>query len=52
MDPLSHEVSHIVVSMNGGVVERQVPMGQVQTVTDDLVTLRSSSSEVVGLARL
>ena len=48
MDPLSHEVSHLVVSMNGA-GERQVPMGAVQTVTDDLVQLRSSSSEVMAL---
>ena len=48
MDPLSYEVSHLVVSMNGA-GERQVPMGAVQTVADDLVQLRSSSSEVMGL---
>jgi len=48
MDPLSHEVSHLVVSMNGA-GERQVSMGAVQTVTDNLVQLRSSSSEVMGL---
>ncbi|TKS61495.1 MAG: putative Quinol-cytochrome c reductase, Rieske iron-sulfur subunit [Nitrospira sp.] len=48
MDPLSFEVSHIVVSMNGA-SERQVPMGAVQTVMDDLVQLRSSSSEVLAL---
>ncbi len=48
MDPLSHEISHLVVSMNGA-GERQVPMGVVQTVTDDLVQLRSSSSEVMAL---
>lgn len=48
MDPLSFEVSHIVVSMNGA-GERQVSMGAVQTVMDDLVQLRSSSSEVLAL---
>lgn len=48
MDPLSHEVSHLVVSMNGA-GERQVPMGAVQVVTDDLVQLRTSSSEVMGM---
>ena len=48
MDPLSHEVSHLVVSMNG-TGERQVPMGAVQVVTDDLVQLRSSSSELMGM---
>lgn len=48
MDPWSHEVSHLVVSMNGA-GERQVSMGAVQTVTSELVQLRSSSSEVMGL---
>ena len=48
MDPLSFEVSHLVVSMNGA-GERQVSMGSVQTVADDLVQLRSSSSEVMAL---
>jgi len=48
MDPLSHEVSHLVVSMNGA-GERQIPMGAVQTVMEDLVQLRSSSSEILGL---
>ena len=48
MDPLSHEISHLVVSVNGA-AERQVSMGAVQTVTDDLVHLRSSSSEVMAL---
>ena len=43
MDPLSHEISHLVVSVNG-TGERQVSMGAVQTITDDLVQLRSSSS--------
>ena len=35
VDPLSHEISHLVVSVNGA-GERQVSMGVVQTVTDDL----------------
>jgi Rieske Fe-S protein len=48
MDPLSREISHLVVSVNGA-GERQVSMGAVQTVTDDLVQLRSSSSEVMAL---
>src|SRR3979409_564991 len=48
MDPLSHEVSHLVVSMNG-TGERQVPMAAVQVVTNDLVQLRSSSSEVISM---
>jgi len=48
MDPLSHEVSHLVVSMNGA-GERQVPMGAVQIVTEGLVQLRSFSSEILGM---
>ena len=48
MDPLSFEVSHLVVSMNGE-GERQVPMGAVLTVTDDVVHLRSSSSEILSM---
>ncbi|HEU0006545.1 MAG TPA: hypothetical protein VFS12_11195, partial [Terriglobia bacterium] len=47
MDPLSHEVSHLVVSMNG-TGERQVPMGAVQMVAEGLIQLQSSSSEVQG----
>lgn len=50
VDPLSQEVSHIVVGgATVGVVERQVPMGQIQSVTDDLVTLRCASAEFAGL---
>ncbi len=46
MDPLSHEVSDIVVGGAAtGSVERQVPMGQVQSVTVDAVILRCSSAE-------
>jgi Rieske Fe-S protein len=48
MDPLSYEVSHLVVSMNGA-GERQVPMGAVQIVAEDLVQLRSLSSEILGM---
>jgi Rieske Fe-S protein len=48
VDPLSHEISHLVVSVNGG-GERQVSMGAVQSVMDDLVQLRSSSSEILAL---
>lgn len=48
MDPLSHEVSHLVVSMNG-TGERQVPMGAVQAITDDAVQLRSSASEILRM---
>ena len=48
LDPLSHEISHIVVSMNGS-GERQVVMDHVQEVMDDLVALRVSSSEIAAL---
>jgi Rieske Fe-S protein len=48
MDPLSHDVSHLVVSMNGE-GERQVPMGAVQAIKDDVVQLRSSSSEILRM---
>ncbi|WP_447974227.1 QcrA and Rieske domain-containing protein [Nitrospira sp. Kam-Ns4a] len=47
VDPLSREVSHIVVGGNGlGPLERQVPAGQIQTVTDDTVQLRAASAEL------
>lgn len=50
LDPLSQDVSHIVVgSAATGLVERQVPMGQVQTVTDDTVTLRCTTAEFSAL---
>jgi Rieske Fe-S protein len=48
LDPLSHEISHIVVSMNGS-GERQVAMGHVQAVMEDLVELRAPSSDIVSL---
>ncbi|MFO0777563.1 MAG: ubiquinol-cytochrome c reductase iron-sulfur subunit [Nitrospira sp.] len=48
LDPLSHEISHIVVSMNGS-GERQVTMAQVQDVTDDAVQLRALSAEILSL---
>ncbi|TKB34964.1 MAG: ubiquinol-cytochrome c reductase iron-sulfur subunit [Nitrospira sp.] len=48
MDPLTREVSHLVVSLNGA-GERQVAMGLVQTVTDEVVQLRSSAAEVSAL---
>lgn len=50
VDPISLEISHIVVGGDGmGLIERQVPMGQVQSMTDDVVTLRSSASDFAGL---
>lgn len=48
VDPLSREISHIVVSMNGH-GERQVAMTLVEAVSEGLVELRSLSSEVVAL---
>lgn len=50
MDPLSQEISHIVVGAAAtGLVERQVPMGLVQAVTDEMVTLRCASPEFSAL---
>ncbi|MBI4000580.1 MAG: hypothetical protein HY348_02215 [Nitrospira defluvii] len=50
MDPLSHEVSHLAVGGAAtGLVERQVPVGQIQAVTDDAVTLRCTSAEFSAL---
>ncbi len=50
MDPLSREISHIVVGCDGlGPAERQVPIGQVHAVTDNLVELRASSKEFSAL---
>ncbi len=44
VDPLSLEISHIVVGGNGvGGAERQVPMSEVQSVADDVVQLRTAS---------
>jgi Rieske Fe-S protein len=48
LDPLSHEISHIVVSMNGS-GERQVAMGHVLAVLEDVVELRTPSSDIVAL---
>jgi Rieske Fe-S protein len=48
VDPLSHDISHIVVSMNGS-GERQIAMGLVQAVTDGLVKLRGASSDILAL---
>ena len=50
VDPISLEISHIVVGGDGmGLIERQVPMAQIQSMTDDVVTLRSTSSDFAGL---
>ncbi|MBL8054661.1 MAG: hypothetical protein JNK03_14910, partial [Nitrospira sp.] len=48
LDPLSHEISHIVVSMNGS-GERQVLMTQVQDVTEEAVQLRAPSADILAL---
>jgi Rieske Fe-S protein len=48
VDPLSREISHIVVSMNGS-GERQVAMESVQAISDGAVQLRNASSEIVAL---
>lgn len=47
VDPLSLEVSHIVVGGNGaGTLERQIPMAQVQAVTEEAVQLRTASRDL------
>ncbi len=46
VDPLSREVSHIVVGDGAGALEREIPAAQVQTVTEDAVQLRATSSEM------
>lgn len=44
VDPLSLEISHIVVGGNGvGGAARQIPMSEVQSVAADLVQLRTAS---------
>ncbi len=48
LDPLSHEISHIVVSMNGS-GERQIEMAQVQDVMEDRVELRAPASAIAAL---
>ena len=47
VDPLSHEVSHVVVrELNGQGIERQIPMGHIQeVVSEEEIVLRCSSSE-------
>ena len=46
VDPLSREVSHIVMGDGAGALERQIPAAQVETVTEDAVQLRGTSSEM------
>jgi len=46
-DPLSLQVSHIVVGRNGaGGPERQIPASTIQSVTDDLVELRAAAADL------
>jgi Rieske Fe-S protein len=53
VDPLSLEISHIVVGGNGvGGAERQVPMSEVQSVAEDLVQLRTASSALAQFPSL
>jgi Rieske Fe-S protein len=50
LDPLSHDISYLVVSVNGrGEPEKQIASSDIQSVGDDLVQLRLSSGEVDGL---
>lgn len=47
LDPLSRDVSHIVVGGNGvGTQERQIPVSVLQSVTEDTVLLRAASSQI------
>jgi len=47
LDPLSRDVSHIVVGGNGvGTQERQIPVSAFQSVTEDTVHLRATSSQI------
>jgi len=49
-DPLSLEVSHIVVRTNG--TERQVPVSAIGAVREDSVELLCNSSQVAGFPEL
>lgn len=46
VDPLSQEISHIVIGNGAASPERQIPMSRVQDVSDSLVRLRVASSEI------
>lgn len=52
VDPLSHEISHIVVGNGAAAPERQIPMSRVQDVSDAVVRLRAHSSEIEQLPPL
>ena len=47
VDPISHEISHVVVKENGAQgVDRQLPIGQVQqVVNEEEITLKCSQEE-------
>lgn len=50
MDPLSHEISHVVVSLDGdGSAERAVPATQVHVVSDAAVQVRAAAAEIEAL---
>jgi len=49
-DPISLEVSHIVVRANG--TQRQVPAGAIAAVGDESVELRCTASQVAGFPEL
>ena len=47
VDPITHDVSHIVVGGNGvGTLERQIPMTEVQVVSDDLIQFRGTAEDL------
>ena len=47
VDPITHDVSHIVVGGNGvGTLERQIPMTEVQVVSDDLIQFRGTAADL------
>ncbi|MFO0774456.1 MAG: ubiquinol-cytochrome c reductase iron-sulfur subunit [Nitrospiraceae bacterium] len=50
MDPISHAISHVVVSVTpGSSDERAVPYGQVTVVSGDLVQVRGTAAEIEQL---
>jgi Rieske Fe-S protein len=47
VDPITHDVSHIVVGGNGaGTLERRIPMTEVQVVSDDLIQFRGAAADL------
>ena len=52
VDPITHDVSHIVVGGNGaGTLERQIPMTEVQVVSDDLIQFRGRHAVLLQLLK-